>query len=202
MHIRSCQVENHPPVEIDGVSDDQQKILQRRSNSTQPVEEQWYFLWETLFPAFDRPANIYLDEVYSNQIICLREFMNTEGAAIFRNFVNAHGGISWKPPANETDVDRFKESVFREVLDRVFKGWSDHCTTGVADPRQASTPALPARASATTPSQSNCLDLMESQSYTDSSTSFYKVSSVAGGAESTNDPESEFDYFIDVLGQQ
>ncbi|KAI1150761.1 hypothetical protein F4825DRAFT_425472 [Nemania diffusa] len=132
-HVRVCNVEDHPPVNIDGISDNQQMILHKRSNSKHTVEEKWYFLWETIFPNVDRPTGIYIDEVYSYEMFLLQRFMATEGVTIFCNYLNGHAGIYCAPPANETDVVRFQESVGRAVLERVFQGF----TRGVITDRPA-----------------------------------------------------------------
>ncbi|KAK5631676.1 hypothetical protein RRF57_007390 [Xylaria bambusicola] len=204
-HIRVCQVENHPPVDLNGISDDQQMILRRRSNSKHTVEEQWYFLWETLFPNTDRPTGVYLDEVYSNEMCLLRGFMTTEGVGIFRNCLNAQAGIDWRVPANEKDDVSFQESVCRGVLERLFEGWSDYCTGGVVDPQQPAIPALPAAGtSAKTSSQINSLDWKEFHEGADasSSMSFYEISSAEGALETTSHPESNFDDLFVMLKQQ
>ncbi|KAI1308518.1 hypothetical protein F5Y03DRAFT_350018 [Xylaria venustula] len=202
-HVRACQVENHLPVDIGGISDHQQLILRRRSNSKHTLEEQWYFLWETLFPNTDRPTGVYLDKMFSKEMFLLREFMTTKGVGIFQNCLNAHSGICWKPPANERDVDSFQKSVGRGVLERLFEEWSDYCTSGEMDPKQPSIPPLPAaETSATTSSQITSLDSMASQMHMDASSamSFSEVSSAAGNTTYSY-PESELDYLFDVLGQ-
>ncbi|KAI1362402.1 hypothetical protein F5Y08DRAFT_355406 [Xylaria arbuscula] len=203
-HVRACQVENHPQVNINGISDDQQKILQKRSNPKHTVEKQWYFLWETIFPDTNCPTSVYLDEVYSSEMFRLREFMTTEGVAIVRNCLNAHGAIRWNQPTNEPDVISFEESVVRGVLERLFEEWSGYCVKGVVNLRPPPTPALPAVAPATMPPQNNSLGLMKLQrpAETSSSMSLCEVNSVAGRPETTIQPESDIDFYINMLGQQ
>ncbi|KAI1201508.1 hypothetical protein F5X97DRAFT_289795 [Nemania serpens] len=212
-HVRVCQVEDHPLVRINGVSDDQQRTLSKKSNSKHTVEEQWHFIWETLFPNTGRPTSVYLAKMFSDEMFLLRQYMATEGISIFRDCLNAHNAVFWMLPDNEADIASFQESVGRGVLEKVFEGWTDYYIRGVnSRPSSAqaniSAATLPA-SGAPAPTTSEIYDpnlagdqVPEGHApylSTASSISFSVTGSAAEVLETNSPPESDFDYLIDVL---
>lgn len=58
--VRGCEVrELHDP---EGMTARQHEILRPRTNHKVSLEEQWYFIWDVLFPGLARPATPYKDE--------------------------------------------------------------------------------------------------------------------------------------------
>ncbi|KAJ8131746.1 hypothetical protein O1611_g1875 [Lasiodiplodia mahajangana] len=124
-HIRTQQCEARAPVAIDGVSDDQQKILRRRANSKQTAEDQWYFVWDTLFPNTLRPDSVYLDKAFSDVMSLLRRYMVTHGVTVTLNCLQAHNAVPWASLGNSTDLAIFQHSIIQEVLEKLFEGMND-----------------------------------------------------------------------------
>ncbi|KAK9416538.1 hypothetical protein SUNI508_09644 [Seiridium unicorne] len=61
-HIRAggCEISNREPPE--GMTIKQHEILKPRTNHKLSLEEQWFFIWDTLFPGRERPPTPYKDE--------------------------------------------------------------------------------------------------------------------------------------------
>lgn len=59
-HVRvaSCEMKPAPPFE--GISDQQREQLKRTVNRGATTVQQWYDVWDILFPGKDRPSSIYL----------------------------------------------------------------------------------------------------------------------------------------------
>ncbi|KAI0107522.1 hypothetical protein GGR51DRAFT_559323 [Nemania sp. FL0031] len=125
VHVRAQQCESRTPVGIDGVSDDQQRILRRRANPKQTAEDQWYFIWDTLFPSAARPDTVYLDKAFSDVMSLLRRYMVTHGVTVTLNCLEAHNAISWASLDSRADLAIFQQSVIQEVLEKLFEGMND-----------------------------------------------------------------------------
>jgi hypothetical protein len=214
-HLRTQLCEVRAPVEIEGVSHDQQRSLSKRTNSKHTLEEQWYSIWDILYPNTARPDSVYLEKVFSDEMFLLWQYMITEGVTTTRNYLNAHNAIVWTSPGNEADLDSFQHSVVRGVLQKLFEGMNDFMK-GV-DTQQSPTQANP---SPSTPSNHEFQALSSSrlanmtgtdspgnQVQTDpaphpdttSVMSFSDIGSAAGGLEGPHEPESQFDHLYHML---
>ena len=90
--------------------------------SKQSDEEQWYEVWEILFPNTTRPNSVYLDRTFSDAIFLIQEYMREDGVTILLNCLNAQDAIQWTLPDNEGDLISFQNRVARGVLEELFEG--------------------------------------------------------------------------------
>ncbi|RSL93519.1 hypothetical protein CEP52_013207 [Fusarium oligoseptatum] len=65
--------------------------LSKKSKGT--TEEQWYAIWEILFPEERRPLSIYVDSDQSPDFVLLREFSQRQGVSILHERIRATGRI-------------------------------------------------------------------------------------------------------------
>ncbi|KAH8156284.1 hypothetical protein CIB48_g11965 [Xylaria polymorpha] len=139
-HLRAQQqCESRALVEIDGLSDSQQNRLSKRANSKHTVEEQWYFIWDTLFPNTARPDSVYLDKTFSDEMFCLRQYMMNEGSTIISNALKEYNDISGTSQSDEGDIASLQHSIAREVLGKLFEVTTlapgESITSGWTQPR-------------------------------------------------------------------
>ncbi|KAI0445651.1 hypothetical protein F4803DRAFT_121503 [Xylaria telfairii] len=125
-HLRAQQqCEFRAPVGIDGLSDSQQNRLSKRANSKQTVEEQWYIIWDTLFPNTAHPDSVYLDKTFSDEMFRLRQYMANEGINIFSNVLKGCNVMPGTSQNDEGDLASFQRDIAREVLGKLFEVMDD-----------------------------------------------------------------------------
>ncbi|KAK4153991.1 hypothetical protein C8A00DRAFT_33245 [Chaetomidium leptoderma] len=68
-----------PSIQLDSISRHQQTQISRKSNSKLSEEQQWFALWEIIFPggAHARPASAYRDAEVSEEFCAFRDFCAT-----------------------------------------------------------------------------------------------------------------------------
>ncbi|KAI0414737.1 hypothetical protein F5X98DRAFT_389623 [Xylaria grammica] len=202
-HVRKRECEARTPVEPDGISEDQQNILKRRRNSKDSLEEQWYFIWETVFPNTTRP-----DSVYLNPDTLLRQYFRTEGVSIIDNFLTANNAVSWMLPENEADLAKFRADVLRGAMEKLHDGMNDFMTG--AGPQRSPTTLATANHEPPTSASSGLADTTgggppsdqvrtdeTSRLDTTSLTSFSEIDIEAEGLDGTYQSESHFDQMWD-----
>ncbi|GAW21817.1 hypothetical protein ANO14919_113420 [Xylariales sp. No.14919] len=207
-HVRKRECEARTPVEPDGISEDHQKILKRRKNSKDSLEEQWYFIWETVFPNTTRPYSVYL-----NPSTLLRQYFCTEGVGIIDNVLNANNAVSWTLPENEADLTKFRADVLRGAMEKLHDGMNDFMTG--AGPQWSPTALATANREPPASASSGLADTTgvgppsdQVQTYetfhldTTSLTSFSEIDIEAEGLDGTYQSENDFDQMWDEWSQR
>ena len=122
-HLRSADCSVRPLVQLDGVSEKQQKLLSQRISSTMSEDEQWFAIFDILFPGHNpRPKTPYLNQELSEQMQMFRDFLATQGPALLSDFLGTRATITWDVPPGEGDLAAFQETALADglllVLDR------------------------------------------------------------------------------------
>jgi hypothetical protein len=125
---------------FDGVTDEQKKLLARRIPSQICEEEQWYSVFDILFPGHPRPSSPYIDGQLSEEMHIFRDFMTSQGPRIIRENLEPH--VNWLNSESETDLDIFQDQILGQCLQRLFEQWERDSTS-----RSENTPFLSRRAS-------------------------------------------------------
>ncbi|KAL2854791.1 hypothetical protein BJX68DRAFT_264684 [Aspergillus pseudodeflectus] len=108
-HARADQACAVRHVVHDDLSLSQMKALTRRAKPKYPVEEQWYGIWDILFPGAERPASPYIDGVLSVEISSFQEFYQTRGPAILREALRE----SFMDNSSMQEVQQYSDLVLR-----------------------------------------------------------------------------------------
>ncbi|RSL47481.1 hypothetical protein CEP54_013377 [Fusarium duplospermum] len=103
--------------------------LSQKSKGT--TEEQWYAIWDILFPSESRPLSIYIDSEQSEDFVGLREFSQREGLSILHDRIRATGQIL-RPDVSEQTV----RDTLRHALDSLFEYYRMNEALGRAEPLQ------------------------------------------------------------------
>ncbi|RSL91164.1 hypothetical protein CEP51_000398 [Fusarium floridanum] len=88
--------------------------LSKKSKGT--TEEQWYAIWEILFPEERRPLSIYVDSDQSPDFVLLREFSQRQGVSILHERIRATGRIL-RSDVSEQEV----VNTLGQALDSLFE---------------------------------------------------------------------------------
>lgn len=85
---------------FEGVLPEQIRLILKASKGAS-VEEQWYKIWDILFPNSVRPASIYQDNIESEDFSAFREFNQNEGLSFLMEFIREEGLILGHGPFEE-----------------------------------------------------------------------------------------------------
>ncbi|OTA92481.1 hypothetical protein M434DRAFT_396449 [Hypoxylon sp. CO27-5] len=118
-HIQGRHCSPQPKVDIEGVSSAQQKQLERRSDKQLSKPEQWYAIYETLFPGQPRPDNPYIESDLSAELISFQKFMATEGLPIVES--KARENIPAHLFPHEDELLLFSQVLFQQAVPEILR---------------------------------------------------------------------------------
>ncbi|OTA92611.1 hypothetical protein M434DRAFT_387039 [Hypoxylon sp. CO27-5] len=81
-HIQKKSCDSKPDPEFDGLTEQQRKELNQKANRGKNEAEQWYYMWETIFPNAIRPLSPYLGDDRGELLPVLQNFWTKRGAEI------------------------------------------------------------------------------------------------------------------------
>ncbi|KAL2810060.1 hypothetical protein BJX63DRAFT_434583 [Aspergillus granulosus] len=135
LHARAdpaCEVRH---ILHDDLSQTQLKALTRRSNPKLTTEEQWYAIWDIVFPEVERPCSPYIDSALSEEFSSFKEFYFSRGPSILLEVLEKET----TEPFRQENLQELPDAVFRAGLDRIMGKWlfthagHQEPSTGVAD---------------------------------------------------------------------
>lgn len=133
LHIRMRSCEVLPPRKWDGIDETKKSLLERRiSTKEKTKEENWYIIYEILFPDTPRPRSPCMLEVdmplffqftntfsdidapLSDELLALQEFTATEGPALVSEFTRTSLPETLRP--QEDEIQAFLETMFQDAV--------------------------------------------------------------------------------------
>lgn len=108
-HLRKVDCKVLPPRDWEGISENQKKQLERRVSSRNTREENWFIVYEILFPDASRPKSPYVDPSFAEGLCALREFAAREGPALIREHLS-------RGPPEFADHFGFDDQAFAVTL--------------------------------------------------------------------------------------
>jgi hypothetical protein len=106
----------------DGINEHQRRILSKRVSAKRTTEENWYFIFGTLFPNSRRPESPYVESAqFSAELVALREFVIAEAPGHVAQFATSNLLPHLLP--DQEDIESFTRAAVREVFDRVLERW-------------------------------------------------------------------------------
>ena len=121
IHTREQSCEQRPVIYWDCVSEAQKKQLQKYSPRSISEEEQWYKIFEILFPDHPRPCSPYLDSELSDEINAFKDFASNEARSVLRERMALEGLSSEMFQASE--LTAFLETVIADVFETLSERW-------------------------------------------------------------------------------
>lgn len=119
-HLRGASCEVGPPPQIEGISKAQQSQLGRRVASQMSEEDQWFTVFDILFPGHPRPRSPYMDWELSEQMQIFSDFLVLQGNVLLSSFLDSQHAVTWELPFGERDSERFQHNVLADGLQYVF----------------------------------------------------------------------------------
>ncbi|OBR12200.1 Het and ankyrin domain protein [Colletotrichum higginsianum IMI 349063] len=117
----ACERGTYPrPV---GISQKQQGELSKRALRQHTEEEQWYGIFDILFPDHPRPDSAYIDASLMASAMAYQEFVTARGLEILHNVLTASGAISWNVPPGQ-DLETFQRQILGEGLAAISDEWA------------------------------------------------------------------------------
>jgi hypothetical protein len=89
-------------------------LLEKRIDAKKTKEENWYIIYEILFPGSPRPRGPYVDAPLSEELLALREYIAVEGPGIIRDLTRRVLPEQLRPQQN--DIQAFVETVFPDAV--------------------------------------------------------------------------------------
>lgn len=110
VHSRRADCDTRSPPEFEGITDQQRNELKKSSPKKKPLDEQWFELWEVVFPGRRRPQSPFIGNHVEEIVPLLREIWNEKKAAIISGVIETRG----RPTAVD---DNFIADIMGSVFD-------------------------------------------------------------------------------------
>ncbi|KAJ0116788.1 hypothetical protein J7T55_009939 [Diaporthe amygdali] len=134
-HVRESSCPLRPPVKLDGITESQKRQLAKKSASNTSVEDQWFAVFDILFPGHDpRPRSPYIDSELLQDITLYQDFLTSSGPQILSDVLTRRGAITWNLPNEERDLAAFQQTVFEEGLRAIFDQWVSRRSNSSQEP--------------------------------------------------------------------
>lgn len=120
IQIRKCSARN--PADLGEISYEQRGELSRKSNPNADKEDQWFDIWEILFPNKQRPLSVYVDNDLSLEMRQFREYCNSRGPALLSEQLETDPALL---AAEVTEEQRrlYLERVIAAGVEQLFENW-------------------------------------------------------------------------------
>jgi hypothetical protein len=118
-HIISVPCRREPHAQLDGISNSQHRELCRKSNPAFTEENQWFAIWDILFPGSERPFSAYIDSELSADLCLFREHWQNSGQDVLLDVLRSNQWVSISAEEQETQGRR----ILAEGLDRIYEDW-------------------------------------------------------------------------------
>jgi hypothetical protein len=116
IRARTCFPQELPST--DEITPEKQRLLRQRVSSKMKEEEQWYTVYEILFPGHPRPKSPYVGDLPDDKQ-ALRDYLTGQGSTQLRDFLVSQG---WVPPPGRENRDTQIANIGDE-LQRLSERW-------------------------------------------------------------------------------
>ncbi|KAH7028078.1 uncharacterized protein B0I36DRAFT_146906 [Microdochium trichocladiopsis] len=124
-HNRNVDCERSQLGKPEGITEAQKKALGKKAPANQSQEEQWYGIFDILFPNHPRPASPYIDSALLRNAFVYQSFLASNGPRILSSILESSGAMSWNPPPfPQSDVQLWREQVLAQAFQQLFDRWA------------------------------------------------------------------------------
>lgn len=102
---------------LDGITHRQSRGLSRKANADLSEEQQWFEIWDIVFPGKPRPESAYLDSAFAMQVCLFREHCARHAEPLLAQNLRAAGLLDERRVA--ADQEQLLRRVISESLDSV-----------------------------------------------------------------------------------
>lgn len=114
----------------EGISPEMEDALTRRVEQGSNLHDQWFSVWDMIFPGIPRPASCTFDLSSEThiQVLGLASYLESDGPAIVQSTLERHGLVVFSanpehiesPPA---DVELFTRGVLSQAFRQLYESW-------------------------------------------------------------------------------
>ncbi|GKT60076.1 hypothetical protein ColTof4_00215 [Colletotrichum tofieldiae] len=121
LRARRCEVvEQGYIASHEGLTPGRMRQVSKRADPRHSEEEQWFVIWDTIFPNTPRPSSAYIDGVLSEDVCNLHEFFANSGNDIILDYFSVHD-----PDFARSDrISLYERFVRDRVLERIYEQWA------------------------------------------------------------------------------
>ncbi|KAI3549056.1 hypothetical protein CSPX01_02616 [Colletotrichum filicis] len=118
---RRCEVvsEGYIPSH-EGLSQGRMRQVSKRANPSHSPEEQWFTIWDIVFPSKPRPSSPYIDGVLSEDLCSLREFQTSIGTDMMLDYLASRDPDFTNDERRAAMYDRV---AFNQLQERIYEAW-------------------------------------------------------------------------------
>lgn len=138
-HIRDVDCPRRQFIKLDGVTDSQRSQLSKKVPSNISKEDQWFGVFDILFPNHPRPASPYIDNDLLQDITLYQDYLSNHGPRILSDILTSRGAVTWNLPNEERDLAAFQQSILEDGLRVIFEQWASQNGISVPEPAVQST---------------------------------------------------------------
>jgi hypothetical protein len=130
-HIES-RICSYRSCEFSGITHHQQRELSRKSKPSLSESDQWFAIWDIVFPNRPRPTSSYIDPDLSEELCQFREYAQLFGPAVLAEEIRAYdpaATLETRQDMPEGGMGLNLESVISHGLNTLFEEWLSRCTS-------------------------------------------------------------------------
>lgn len=160
-HNRNEDCERSKLGKPEGITKAQKEALGKKAQANQSQEQQWYGIFDILFPGHPRPESPYIDSALFRNAFAFQSFLRSNGPRILSSILESSGAVTWNPPPySQTDEQVWREQVLGQAFQLIFERWA---TTGAVTNSSQSRDASNGTVAADTAGQSSTLSMLGPQ---------------------------------------
>lgn len=110
-HIRRAGCNKISMPWFHGISGEQRRRLGRKASSAMGTEEQWFEIWEVIFPGQGRPRSVWVGSPSEEAVLALRSMWKNRGTSILEDVLGDSGGVGSQPLVLDTAMN----SIFNRL---------------------------------------------------------------------------------------
>ncbi|KAF2816540.1 uncharacterized protein BDZ99DRAFT_353053, partial [Mytilinidion resinicola] len=120
-HARASACELSPIVNLEGITEAQRKRLREKVPSGMNEEQQWFTIFDMLFPDFSpRPRTAYIDPDLSEELCSFRDFATNAGSGIMIQQLRDNGFIG---DLCDSQISSLLETVITDGFQVIIERW-------------------------------------------------------------------------------
>jgi hypothetical protein len=124
LHTRARSCEERPVAHWEGVSEAQKRQLQKKVPAKMLEEEQWFTIWDIIFPGLPRPQSPYVDSELSEELSAFKDFATGQGPAVLLDHLRT-AGYALDSGDQGLELTGFLETVIADGLQIIFERFAE-----------------------------------------------------------------------------
>ncbi|KAI4603214.1 hypothetical protein KJ359_006007 [Pestalotiopsis sp. 9143b] len=107
--------------QLEGIDKVQSRALSKKSKRNLGEEDQWFAMWDILFPGVARPASAYADSELTEEMNSFQEYWTNRGRDILMDELNSSDIWVLSPDQRETQG----RQILSRGLNSIYEQWND-----------------------------------------------------------------------------